>query len=122
MGYHRANIPKGTYGEFSKIIEEYAELMDAIDQESKILILVELADLLGATIAYFKADPLQILLTMGTKRPPLRMSKLSLEKLTLLEVIDFIKNVLDEYAEGFNILDVYTFTLATESAFKEGLR
>ena len=48
MGYHKDIIPKGKLGEFSKIEEEFLELKDAYKQEHKILMLCELADLIGA--------------------------------------------------------------------------
>jgi phosphoribosyl-ATP pyrophosphohydrolase len=48
MGYHLCRIPKGTFGEFSKIEEEFAELVDAHDQDNKIMVLVELSDMIGA--------------------------------------------------------------------------
>lgn len=37
MGYHIKKIKKGVYGELSKITEEYEELLDAIDQNAKIM-------------------------------------------------------------------------------------
>lgn len=48
MGYHKAIIPKGIVGEFSKITEEYHECLDALEQDQKIMLLVELSDLIGA--------------------------------------------------------------------------
>lgn len=51
-GYHLSAIPKGVLGEPSKIAEECAEFMDAIDQNAKVMALVELADLYGAMSAY----------------------------------------------------------------------
>ena len=51
-GYHIADIPRGTFGEFSKIEEELAEVKDAIDQNNKIMALVELSDMLGAVEGY----------------------------------------------------------------------
>lgn len=48
MSYHKSKIEKGVYGHFSKIKEEFQELQDAIDQQDKILTLVELSDLIGA--------------------------------------------------------------------------
>lgn len=51
-GYHLAKIPSGTFGEASKITEEAAEFADAIAQGSKVMALVELSDLMGATQAY----------------------------------------------------------------------
>ena len=47
-GYHLTAIPKGELGEPSKIREELLELEDAWRQQSKVLALVELADLVGA--------------------------------------------------------------------------
>lgn len=51
-GYHLKVIPKGELGEISKIIEEVLELEDARDQNAKIMILAELADIYGAIRAY----------------------------------------------------------------------
>lgn len=51
-GYHIANIPRGTLGEFSKIQEEIAELLDAHEQNAAIMELCEMADLIGAMEAY----------------------------------------------------------------------
>ncbi len=48
MGYHLNEIPRGIYGEFSKIREEFLEAEDAIEQGNKVMLLVELADLVGA--------------------------------------------------------------------------
>lgn len=55
MGYHRNVITKGVLGEFSKIQEEFDELVDAHEQNAKILELCELSDLYGAIDAYVKA-------------------------------------------------------------------
>jgi hypothetical protein len=52
MGYHKSKIEKGKFGEFSKIVEEYLELEDAVSQEVKVLIICELCDLVGAIEAY----------------------------------------------------------------------
>lgn len=52
MSYHVKYIPKGEYGELSKIIEEVAELQDAHEQDCMIMELCELADLIGAIEAY----------------------------------------------------------------------
>ncbi len=48
MGYHSVNVPKGTYGEFDKILEEFIELKDAWDSKDKILMICECSDLYGA--------------------------------------------------------------------------
>jgi hypothetical protein len=48
MGYHKNKITRGTYGEFSKVQEEFDELKDGVEQGDRILQLVELTDLLCA--------------------------------------------------------------------------
>jgi phosphoribosyl-ATP pyrophosphohydrolase len=52
MGYHKIEIKKGVLGEISKITEEYQELIDANNQENKVLVICELCDLIGAIEAY----------------------------------------------------------------------
>lgn len=53
-GYHLVPIEKGEIGEISKIEEELAELKDAARQGAKIMILVELSDLIGAIRLYLE--------------------------------------------------------------------
>lgn len=55
MGYHKREIPRGKYKEFSKIEEEFVELQDAHEQGVKIMELCELADLYGAIKGYVEA-------------------------------------------------------------------
>lgn len=52
MGYHKRKIKKGVLGEFSKIREEFEELEDAKKQNSPVLELCEMCDLIGAIEAY----------------------------------------------------------------------
>lgn len=52
MGYHNKEISRGIFGEFSKIKEEFLEAEDALEQENKIMLLVELSDLVGAIEGY----------------------------------------------------------------------
>lgn len=52
MGYHKVSIPRGQYGAFDKIIEEFHELQDAHKQQIRIMELCELADLVGAVEGY----------------------------------------------------------------------
>lgn len=54
MGYHIATIKKGTLGQTSKIREELDELIDAENQNNKILAMVELSDIYGALEAVAK--------------------------------------------------------------------
>lgn len=51
-GYHRKAIPKGVFGEGSKVIEEAAEFADALDQVNPVMALCELSDLIGAIQGY----------------------------------------------------------------------
>jgi hypothetical protein len=52
MGYHIRKIKRGTFGQISKIREEYEEFCDAVDQSNPVMKLVELSDLIGAIEAY----------------------------------------------------------------------
>lgn len=52
MGYHIKEIERGEFGKFSKIKEEFIEAEDAFEQGNKIMLLVELADLIGAIEGY----------------------------------------------------------------------
>ena len=54
-GYHLIEIEKGKLGEFSKIEEEFNELLDAHIQNDPILMLCECSDLIGA-IKHFAAN------------------------------------------------------------------
>ncbi len=47
-GYHLRPISKGTFGEASKIEEEVQEFLEALEQGSPVMALVELSDLIGA--------------------------------------------------------------------------
>ncbi len=53
-GYHLTEIPKGVIGESSKLLEEVLELQDAEAQNAKVMALVELSDLVGATEHYLE--------------------------------------------------------------------
>lgn len=53
-GYHIRDIPRGTCGESSKILEEVLELQDAEEQGIKIMQLCELADILRAIEMYIE--------------------------------------------------------------------
>ncbi len=52
MGYHTRQFEKGVYGEFSKVEEEWEELLDAQRQDARILEICEIADLYGALKGY----------------------------------------------------------------------
>lgn len=52
LGYHLKPIPKGRLGHISKIQEELMEYEDAIEQNCRIMAMVELSDLVGAIEAH----------------------------------------------------------------------
>jgi len=52
MSYHKRKIKKGTYGEFSKIEEEFDEVLESREQGNRIMEIVELSDLYGAVEEY----------------------------------------------------------------------
>jgi hypothetical protein len=56
VGYHIAKIPKGTIGQLSKIREELLEAEDAEQQGCKLMVLLELSDMVGAIEAYLEAQ------------------------------------------------------------------
>ena len=55
-GYHIMDIPRGNYGELSKVFEEFMEVKDAETQGVRIMTLVELSDLYGAIVGYLEAQ------------------------------------------------------------------
>jgi phosphoribosyl-ATP pyrophosphohydrolase len=54
MSYHKNKIIKGELKEFSKIVEEFSELVDAYEQGDKVLQICEMTDLIGAIGLYSK--------------------------------------------------------------------
>lgn len=61
MSYHKREITRGVLGEVSKIKEEFEELMDAYEQDSPVLEICELCDMIGAIEAYAKNFNLTLL-------------------------------------------------------------
>lgn len=55
MSYHKRDIViEGEYGEFSKIEEELDEVRESLEQNNKVMALVELSDMIGAVQGYLK--------------------------------------------------------------------
>lgn len=74
MSYHINEIPRGEYGEVSKIVEEVLELQDAEEQGAKLMAINELADIIGAVEGYlikhhpsFKLEDLLIMKDLTAK-------------------------------------------------------
>lgn len=72
MGYHLKEIKKGELGKLSKIQEELDEIKDAEEQNCKIMIGCELADLYGAIESYAETQGLTMndlyIMNEATKR------------------------------------------------------
>ncbi len=96
MSYHIAEIPKGVYGEWSKVEEELAEYEDAKAQGSKILMAVELADVWGALV--------------GAKEYGAKCVE------TVVYVSEEARKL------GLTYFDLMKFSTITERAFKSGER
>ena len=52
MGYHLREIEKGVLGEYTKIEEEFDEFHEALEQDNKLMAMLELSDMIGAIEAY----------------------------------------------------------------------
>jgi hypothetical protein len=46
--FHQRSIPRGKYGELSKIVEEVEEALDSEEQGHRLMLLIELSDIVGA--------------------------------------------------------------------------
>ena len=52
--FHRRSIPRGKYGELSKVLEEVEEAIDAEEQGHRLMLLIELSDIIGAVEGVLK--------------------------------------------------------------------
>jgi hypothetical protein len=48
MSFHEREIPRGKYGEVSKILEEVYEALDSDERNHRLMLLIELSDIVGA--------------------------------------------------------------------------
>jgi hypothetical protein len=80
MGFHKREIGKGTYGELSKIREELDEAADAEAQGIDLMVLLELADIIGAVegVAKKYGFTLDQLLAYSRKRSEIAVKSLEL--------------------------------------------
>ena len=53
-GYHLTPIPRGKFGELTKVVEEIHEVIDAESQGNPVMVLVELSDVLAAINGFLK--------------------------------------------------------------------
>ena len=76
IGYHIKTIQRGVFGEASKIAEESAEFIDAVEQGVSLMALQELSDLIGAVKGY-----------LADKHPEISLS--DLEKMAIVTARSF---------------------------------
>lgn len=89
--YHTYEIPKGVYGELSKVKEEILEFIDGEKQDNQILIRCELSDIYGAYEEYLKRSMWgRTIDEMILKIEPFEIDELNGE--TLLKYYEAIEN------------------------------
>lgn len=133
MGYHLKEIRKGVYGELSKVREEMDEMMDAVEQQSKILILIELCDYYGALEEYCKINNIEMKSIYSVFEGNLFDTCRKLNKLTTQlettsdnqkEIISMILSIIDDISSFYDLEvdEIFEFSSITKRAFKSGHR
>lgn len=137
-GYHISEIPNGIFGEFSKVIEEFLEFEDSIEQRSVVMELVELSDLIGAIEAFLDRNG-KFSLSVLIKNVKINNSNYLVDYADLKEgfsilshavkMNDYSKfgNFLDElncYVRKYNLTinDLYIMSEITKRVFVTGCR
>lgn len=139
IGYHISEIEKGVVGEYSKIIEEINELIDAENQNARIMILVELSDLVGSIFLYVKKNDLDfdLKLPFSKDKDKNNVSSKTLLKTALMLrhqinkqdienniklLIEHINDYIHNNFSDFNFMDLYIMSNITSRAFNNGYR
>lgn len=134
MGYHLKEIERGIYGEISKIREEMDELMDAVEQQSKVLILVELCDYYGALKEYCKNNDIEMKSIYSLFEGNLFDTCRKLNKLTKQledsdignrkEIVSMILSIMDDISSFYDleVSEIIDFSEITKRAFESGRR
>jgi hypothetical protein len=138
-GYHINKIPKGTIGEFSKVVEEFLEFEDSMEQSSSVMALVELSDLVGAVGEFFSKNGkpflLNELVTKVKNNPTSRLVDYAdlkecfavlnhSVKLNDYSKFEMFFEELDAYVKQYNlnINDLYVMAQITRRVFVNGYR
>lgn len=132
-GYHLKKIKKGVLGEFSKIQEEYEEFLDALEQENKIMALVELSDLYGAIQKFKQKYSIDYYLNLTSFVSETYNPLMSMESTMRLlkhdnslanDRVSYIELAIHHYAKCYNLTlqDIKIMSEVTERAFKSGRR
>lgn len=137
IGYHISEIEKGVVGEYSKIIEEINELIDAENQNARIMILVELSDLVGSILLYINKNELDLDLKMPFLKEKDNINSKTLLKTALMLkdqinkkdienniklLIAHINSYIHNNFSDFNFMDLYIMSNITSRAFTNGYR
>lgn len=136
-GYHIKFINKGVLGYFSKIEEEFQEFKDAHEQKSVVMELVELSDLIGATIAFYRKNGKdsrwvnvhEVLMKEGSNTIVdyssliQKFESIDKHKPDFTDLANFILSI-HHYVKQFNLsyCDLYVMHTITERAFLSGQR
>lgn len=136
-GHHIRFINKGVLGLFSKIEEEFNEFKDAHEQQSIIMELVELSDLIGATIAFYRKNNKdsrwvnvhEVLIKENSQNIieyndlVSKFESLNKNKPDFTDLANFILAI-HHYVKKFNLsyADLYVMHTITEKSFLNGHR
>lgn len=141
-GYHLHAFSKGVVGELSKVEEEVLELEDALLQDSSIMALVELSDLVGAVNAFIarhhpqlaEFPPLAIIVDKDDspsalsdiKAAVLALGQGEMDETTLRRKVGHLFGLVDDFTRcefpGLGLEDLEKMSAITQRAFKNRRR
>lgn len=139
-GYHLREIPRGTFGEYSKVEEEFEEFLDALEQNCNIMAFMELGDFLLALESYylklFDGYDFNELIDIIVSREEhiskeqfdgwigKRSIAVVLRELWEFESMDGILSIIDDWLRIYNLTlrDAKVMSNITRRVFEEGYR
>jgi hypothetical protein len=111
-GYHLREIPKGVFGEASKILEEAAEFAEALEQGTKLMAMIELSDMRGAIDGYIQKNHSGLTIADLERLPALWQ---------LPNLLAAVQGYLSKQ-EPMAVEDLEIFSQITQRAFRNGRR
>jgi hypothetical protein len=134
-GYHRRPIPKGVYGQISKVHEEMLECEDAHSQHNPVMLIQELSDLVGAVMGWLDSHNLSIqdiLRPRGTVRvtqwqavlEKFEQARYYVNKAKLIFDLGVVLRWIEIYISQYNLTlqNLIQMAVATRRAFLAGHR
>lgn len=137
-GYHLREIPRGVFGEYSKVEEEFEEFLDALEQDCHLMALQELSDYLSASYQYYKNNwnsDITNLIKINADRTDIGLMDVykHSDNKTLISLfkwnyeyasLDVFLYCIDSYCRRFNMTlnDLWKMSNITRRAFDEGYR